>query len=101
VTEIRYSLWGEIDLENAHDVRDDLRTFMRASTTDLVLDCSELTFIDTFGITVLLGIHWDLEAEGRRLLIASVAPSVARAFEILHLGDLLFYDHNDPQGSHA
>ena len=90
--EFRYALSGEVDLAVAPQLREDLRVIVLASDTDLVVDCTHLTFIDSTGITVLLEAHRDLKKRGRELYVANVQTTARTAFEVLGLRDLLRYD---------
>jgi anti-sigma B factor antagonist len=89
--ECRYSLRGEVDLATAPSLRDDLQGFVRPGTT-LVVDCSELAFIDSQGIAVLFDTHRALEAAGGKLVIANIPQSARRPFDILGLRGMLADD---------
>lgn len=76
---------GELDLTNATQLAEALH----ASTARIViLDLSELAFLDSAGIRAIDGVRSHLEPEGRRLLI--VAPPESRAgwtFKVAGLAD--------------
>jgi anti-sigma B factor antagonist len=72
---------GELDLECAHE----LRAVLHGLEGDAALDCLELSFMDSTGMSVLLGAHRRLEAEGHHLRLVSVSRAVQRA---LHMGGL-------------
>src|SRR3954452_3661601 len=95
MTDFRYPLHGDVDLATAPAARTDLQAFVALSTKHLLVDCTHLTFIDSTGIAVLLETHRDLEVEGRYMLICNVPSGPRRVFEILGLGDLLYYDRDD------
>jgi anti-sigma B factor antagonist len=92
MSEHRYALRGDIDLETAPAVRRDLRAIVSSATDDLLVDCTHLTFIDSTGIVALLEAHQDLAAQGRRMLIVNVPKSPRRVFEVLGLDDLLRWE---------
>jgi len=56
---------------------------------DLVVDCTEMTFIDSTGVHVLLEIEMALKALGRTMLVANIQPAPLRVLEILGLTSLL------------
>jgi len=92
VAEYRYLLRGELDLALAPQVQADLKQIVASSHAHVLIDCTDLTFIDLMGVTVLLEAHRDLETHGRHLLIVNVQDGPQRIFEMLGLGDLLRYD---------
>jgi anti-sigma B factor antagonist len=56
---VTVSVSGEIDLSNVDELADAIATAVRGEAPAVVLDISEVTFIDSVGITALL--------KGRRL----------------------------------
>jgi anti-sigma B factor antagonist len=72
---------GEVDLACAHQ----LRAALRSLNGDAVLDCSELSFIDSTGMSVLLGAHRRFEAEGHRLRLVGVSQAVHRTLRVAGL----------------
>jgi anti-anti-sigma factor len=96
--DFRYSLRGDVDLSAAPVIRADLQMFIAVSEKHLLVDCTQLTFIDSAGITVLLETHRDLEAVGRHMLITNVPRRSRRAFDAFGLTDLMYYDRNYEDG---
>jgi anti-anti-sigma regulatory factor len=54
-----------------------------------VLDCADMTYMDTSAILQLVELRDSLEASGRRLRVAAVSTDVARAIELLGLTRIL------------
>lgn len=78
-----FRLSGEIDLSNV----DQLATTLSPEVRDgnhLVLDCSELGFIDSTGMAALLAICKGLGVSGR-LTLRTVPSAVAKAAHVLGL----------------
>jgi anti-anti-sigma factor len=92
VAEVRYCLSGDFDQSVAAKVRNDLQVIVRAGDAHLVIDCTQLTFIDWRGIAILLEANRDLEEQGRHMLIANVPPPRRSQFRGLGLSDLLRSD---------
>ena len=88
MSESRVYLRGAIGMFEAPDLQIQLEAAMAAGD-DLLVDCSELTYIDSTGIRTLLEAHQALEASGRRMLIANMNNSTRRVFDILGLTDVL------------
>ena len=55
----------------------------------IVVDLSELTFIDSSGISVLVGAARAASAEQCTLVVAAPTSHVQRVFEIVNLGELV------------
>jgi anti-sigma B factor antagonist len=78
---------GELDLARAPHLKWVLLDALDAGATQLVLDLSRVTFIDSTAIGVLIGVNRSLEV-GSRLAIASLQPQVMRIFEVSGMGDV-------------
>jgi anti-sigma B factor antagonist len=72
---------GELDLSGVESAR---HALARAQEMDglLVLDLSELTFIDSTGLEVILRAARRAEETGRRLVVARPTPYIKRLFEL-------------------
>jgi anti-anti-sigma factor len=92
MAEHRYFLRGEVDIGSAPRVRADLLAAIGRDQAHLLVDCAQLTFIDSTGIAVLLEANRELEADGRHMLIVNIPPGLRRVFEVLGLTDLMRYD---------
>jgi anti-sigma B factor antagonist len=79
---------GEVDLECAHQ----LRAVLQGLEGDASLDCSELSFMDSTGMSVLLGAHRRFEAEGHHLRLVGVSHTVQRTLRIGGLDRVLIVE---------
>ena len=75
------SLAGELDLYNAHEVRDALLECCAESPNRLVVDLSDVKFIDSTALGVLIEARTKLENR-RGFLLASPGLETRRALEI-------------------
>jgi anti-anti-sigma factor len=78
-----FHLSGEIDLSNVDQLATALSSEVREGN-HLVLDCSDLRFIDSTGMAALLSICKGLGVSGR-LTLRTVPPPVAKAAHVLGL----------------
>jgi anti-sigma B factor antagonist len=78
---------GELDLARAPDLKWILLDALEAGATQLVLDFSRVTFIDSTAIGALIGVTRSLE-DGARLAIASLQPQALKIFEVSGMGDI-------------
>jgi anti-anti-sigma factor len=83
------ALRGELDFDQAPAVSralDDLRT---DGALEIVVDLSELTFIDSSGISVLVAAARASAADKGTLVVAGPTPHVQRVFDIVSLSELV------------
>ena len=78
---------GEIDLATVSTLEADLARAIAGSDAHLVLDGSNLTFIDSSGIRAIVIAQATLEAQNRRLTIENLAPGPRRVFDALGIAD--------------
>ena len=89
----RITLTGELDLATAPQ----LRTALSRAAEDaelVVVDLSELKFMDSTGIQTILTADAQLRAAGRRLALVPGPPQVQRVFELTGLADKLPFVSN-------
>ncbi|HEX2312252.1 MAG TPA: anti-sigma factor antagonist [Thermomonospora sp.] len=106
------SLRGELDIASADDLRRHLHAARRAHGDRLVLDLGALEFMDSHGLSVIIGCHKAVTAgrDGRGgLALTGARPIVRRTLEITGLDRRLpLYDTVDqataamaPAAAHA
>jgi len=95
----RYKLRGEVDLAVRDTLRRDLDAVVATPGLHLLIDASEVTFIDSSGIGVIIETHLALEADGRHMLIVDMPPAVRKPFELLGVDHLFRYEREsvDPE----
>lgn len=76
-------LSGEIDLSNSRDLERMIEDAVPNTALGLVLDLSDLTYVDSAGIRLLLTLASRLQWRGQRL--ALVAPDDSRIRRVLSL----------------
>jgi anti-sigma B factor antagonist len=76
---------GELDMATEPQ----LATCLDALDGQIVLECDELRFIDSRGISLLVKTHQRLEANGGRLVISGLVPNCRRPIELMHLESVL------------
>jgi stage II sporulation protein AA (anti-sigma F factor antagonist) len=74
------ALAGEMDLGNASEVERELIRAEATNATKIVIDLSELTFMDSTGIRLLITAHARSRTDGDRLVL--IRPP-ARVFRVL------------------
>jgi anti-anti-sigma factor len=79
------ALVGELDLANAATIADTLEQVQSASDRPLTIDLSQLEFIDSTGIALLVNTHRQLAGSDRLSLIPSRTSAVRRVMALTGL----------------
>lgn len=84
-------LRGDIDLENADRLlRETLDRAFEDGVLALVVDLSEVTFLDSAGIRTLFGLHTAMGERGRPVgLVVPMGAVIARVLTITGVPDLM------------
>jgi anti-anti-sigma factor len=81
---LRGRLSGEIDVAVADVAEIDLILFAMSSPASTVIDCEEMTFIDSAGVRMLEHVA---QRSGMRVTLANVHPGQQRIFAMLGLSE--------------
>jgi len=76
---------GRLDAATATQVRSDLKAVVQASRGRVILNLADLRFIDSSGLSVLVGTMKDARAEGGRIVLWNVPPMVRSLLELTRL----------------
>ena len=79
---------GELDIFNAQDVRVRVLDEYEKSKSDIVLDFSHVSFMDSTGLGVLISIQKVLNDDGYKLSIVNVDPKIKKIFVITELEEV-------------
>jgi anti-sigma B factor antagonist len=86
---VRLVATGEIDSSSAPTVRTRLDEVLGKGCTDLTIDLSGVTFLDSAGLCVLAAAHRRATRSGVRLQVIATSRAVIRPMQITGLYDLL------------
>ncbi|WP_433151418.1 STAS domain-containing protein [Actinomadura nitritigenes] len=78
-------LRGELDIAGSDELRRHLEAARREHGDHLILDLAELDFMDSQGLSVIVGCYKAATAAGGSLTLAGPRPVVRRALEITGL----------------
>jgi anti-anti-sigma factor len=87
---VRVKPIGELDMATVEQVARPVRELRAAGFREIVLDLSELSFIDSSGIKMILDARDASLENGIGLKVLPGRPAVQRAFEVTGLTPLLF-----------
>ena len=76
---------GQIDLYSAPTFKEALADAIDDGNTDVVVDLTGVSFMDSTGLGVLVGAHKRLDLLGGSLLVVSPDETIKRVFELVGL----------------
>ena len=85
-------LEGEIDVENAGSVGEAIMSARRGEGSSVVVDMTDVTFMDSQGLKVLLIARQDLAAEGGLLRLRRPPECVLLVLELTGVRELFSID---------
>ena len=83
------SIRGELDYGTASVLQNALRDVLQEGAEQITVDLSEVTFLDSEGVKVLLSAYRKLRDTGRTMDVRGCSRFVANVFEILGLSKYL------------
>jgi anti-sigma B factor antagonist len=86
------ALSGELDVVSAPELELCLNEVMAEAHARVVLDLSELAFVDSAGVSVLIKAKQDAESNGRTLVLGQPTEQVHRVFALVGLADWLTFE---------
>ena len=85
MAERRFPMSGDVDMSVAEELQAKLLVLVNATNDDLVLDCTDLAFIDSMGISAVMHVQRLMDIQGRSLRMENLHGMARRAFDILGL----------------
>jgi len=79
---VRIALEGELDYSSALILDDELRRAERCVHPVLVLDLSQLRFMDSTGLGIIVSAYRRMRRGGRQLIVACPTVAVRRIFQL-------------------
>ena len=80
---------GEIDLYTAPQLWETIDAMIAETPHELVIDLSDVTFLDSTGLSVLVRAHKRLRPINGRVIVRGAADQVYMALEVTKLNSLL------------
>jgi anti-anti-sigma factor len=88
---LHFSIAGDLDAETAYRVEASLLSDLECTTDDpIVVDSSQLTFIDSTGIAMLIRLA---ERTGRQLQLTNMSARCTRVFHIAGIAERFGIDN--------
>jgi len=84
-----FRLTGEIDISNALQLKQQLETAYGGRAADIYIDVSDLSYIDSTGLGILIGVYGDMRGAGDRIKLLNPRENVKKLLKITNLDKLL------------
>ena len=76
---------GEIDASSAPQLADALDQLLESGADALIVDATDVTFLDSSGLRVLVRASKTVEAQGGTVVLDGMSPAVQRILEVTGL----------------
>jgi anti-anti-sigma factor len=80
---------GELDIESGEHLASLLEIAGGDGRRAVVVDLTEVGFMDSTGVNVLLGAHRLMEASGKRLAVRGASSTARRVFAITRVDEII------------
>jgi anti-sigma B factor antagonist len=94
------TLVGEIDLETSPQLRTLLRAKAQLKEVRLLLDFSQVSYVDSSGMATLIEFYQTTKTTGGKLALAALTKRVQSALEIVRLHEILSIHVDLPTALH-
>lgn len=84
------SVSGELDLYTAPELKQVVEPVAASGEHDLIIDLSELSYMDSTGLGIFVGTLKDLNKHNKELHVLGVNDRILKLFEITGLRDLMY-----------
>lgn len=78
-------LYGEVDIYNADSLKSQLHALADQKKADIVLDCTNLKYIDSTGLGVLVSALKRVREADKNIRIINLQPYIAKIFTLTGL----------------
>lgn len=82
---ILIKLAGEADVYASPEMKEELYKLLEEKPKSIVIDCSELNYIDSTGLSILIGLLKRQKEHGGDVQLLSLQPHVRKIFNITSL----------------
>jgi anti-sigma B factor antagonist len=80
---------GEVDIYTGPSLRDVLRDALATGASKVIIDMTDVSFIDSSGLSVIIGAHKKAEDGGIELVLQGPTARVVRLLELTGLNRVL------------
>lgn len=82
------ALYGEVDIYNADSLKSKLHSLIEQKDADIVFDCTNLKYIDSTGLGVLVSALKKVKEAEKAIRIVNLKPYIAKIFTLTGLNKI-------------
>jgi anti-sigma B factor antagonist len=90
--QVHLSISGEIDAYTAPKLRESLHPFDDNKHVQMVVDLSGVSYMDSTGLGVLVGLFKNIHGNEGRLILTGLSPRLKRLFDITGLTEIMEFN---------
>ncbi|AWW26470.1 STAS domain-containing protein [Acetobacterium sp. KB-1] len=76
------SIKGEIDIYSIEKFRESIEREIKTKATEIILDCSELSYMDSTGMGVLIELRNKSKEMGQRIIMMNPRPNIKKLLSL-------------------
>lgn len=84
-----FKLVGEVDISNAHQFKKRMETALAEKRQSIVIDLSELLYIDSTGLGMIIGVYGSIKKEGLGVKVTNPRDNVKKLLNTSGLDKIL------------
>jgi anti-sigma B factor antagonist len=84
-----FTVSGEIDISNAEQLKERLEAAYREHAADLMLDITDLNYIDSTGLGAVIGIYGKIRDAGHRIVLINPRENIKKLLRITSFDKVL------------
>ena len=77
-----FKLVGEVDISNAHLFKKQLETALAEKRQNITIDLTELSYIDSTGLGVIIGAYGSIQKDGYTIKLLNPKESIKKLLRI-------------------
>ena len=72
--------FGRLDTTASVQTSEDVKPLLEAANSEIVLDCTELTYISSSGLRIFLNIRKEAAAHGSKVIVRNINADIHQVF---------------------
>ncbi|RKD31363.1 STAS domain-containing protein [Thermohalobacter berrensis] len=76
---------GEVDIYTSPNFKKELTDIIKENETDVIIDCSQLEYIDSTGLGVLISGLKKIKEKDKNIIIEHIKPNIKKLLDITGL----------------
>lgn len=83
--EWQVELAGDVDISSSNLLKDELTVLLDEREISITLDCNNLSYIDSTGLGVLIGVLKRVKGKGNDIIVSNVHSNISKLLRITGL----------------